>query len=131
MSCLLLIDWHPGWKKMSFQLSLNKTFCPTPQPLIHRRLKHRQTLTKQCFLPPPHRISTQSSQYQNWEANYYSILTVFKLGLLLPESSCRIRSNLRPAHLLKKRLSHRCFPVNFAKFLRTPFLKEHLRWLLP
>ena len=23
-----------------------------------------------------------------------------------------------------------CFPVNFAKFLRTPFLKEHLWWLL-
>ena len=35
-----------------------------------------------------------------------------------------------PATLLKKRLLHRCFPVNFAKFLRTPFLKEHLRWLL-
>ena len=27
-------------------------------------------------------------------------------------------------------LWHRCFPVNFAKFLRTPFLTEHLRWLL-
>ena len=25
---------------------------------------------------------------------------------------------------------HRCFPANFAKFLRTPFLTEHLRWLL-
>ena len=25
---------------------------------------------------------------------------------------------------------HRCFPVNFAKFLRTPFFTEHLRWLL-
>ena len=25
---------------------------------------------------------------------------------------------------------HRCFPVNFAKFLRTPFLKEHHWWLL-
>ena len=37
---------------------------------------------------------------------------------------------LRPATLLKKRLWHRCFPVNFVKFLRTPFLKEHLRWLL-
>ena len=24
----------------------------------------------------------------------------------------------------------RCFPVNFAKFLRTPFLTEHLQWLL-
>ena len=31
---------------------------------------------------------------------------------------------------IKKRLWHRCFPVNFAKFLRTPFLIEHLRWLL-
>ena len=28
---------------------------------------------------------------------------------------------LRPATLLKKRLWCRCFPVNFAKFLRTPF----------
>ena len=26
-----------------------------------------------------------------------------------------------PATLLKKRLWHRCFPVNFAKLLRTPF----------
>ena len=28
-----------------------------------------------------------------------------------------------------KRPSHRCFPVNFAKFLRTSFLTEHIRWL--
>ena len=27
----------------------------------------------------------------------------------------------RSATLLKKRLWHSCFPVNFAKFLRTPF----------
>ena len=31
---------------------------------------------------------------------------------------------------LKKRLWHRCVPGNFAKFLRTPFSTEHLRWLL-
>ena len=31
---------------------------------------------------------------------------------------------LKPATLLKRRLWHRCFPVNFAKFLRTPFLKN-------
>ena len=30
----------------------------------------------------------------------------------------------RPATLLKKSLWHRCFPVNFAKFLRTPFLQN-------
>ena len=39
-------------------------------------------------------------------------------------------AGLRSVTLLKKRLWHRCFPVNFAKFLRIPFLTEHLRWLL-
>ena len=33
-------------------------------------------------------------------------------------------AGLRPATLLKKRLWHRYFPVNFAKFLRTPFLQN-------
>ena len=28
----------------------------------------------------------------------------------------------RPTILLKKRLRHKCFPLIFAKFLRTPFL---------
>ena len=32
--------------------------------------------------------------------------------------------------LYEKRDSDTCFPVNFAKFLRTPFLTEHLWWLL-
>ena len=39
-------------------------------------------------------------------------------------------ASLGPATLLKKRPWHRCFPVNFAKFLRTPFSIEHLWWLL-
>ena len=30
----------------------------------------------------------------------------------------------KPATLFKKRLWHRCFPVNFVKFLRTAFLTE-------
>ena len=33
-------------------------------------------------------------------------------------------SGLRPATLLKKRLWHKCFLVNFVKFLRTPFLQN-------
>ena len=37
---------------------------------------------------------------------------------------------LSPAFLLEKRLWHRCFSVNFAKFLRTPCLTKHLWWLL-
>ena len=36
---------------------------------------------------------------------------------------------LMPATLLKKSLWKRCFPMNFAKFLRTTFFREHLRCL--
>ena len=35
------------------------------------------------------------------------------------------------ATLLKKRLWHRCFPVNFAKFLRKPFSQSTSGWLFP
>ena len=40
-----------------------------------------------------------------------------------------IKLQARPTTLLK-RLWHRCFPVNFAKFLRIPFFTGHLWWLL-
>ena len=33
-------------------------------------------------------------------------------------------SGLKAVTLLKKRLQHRCFQVNFMKFLRTPFLQN-------
>ena len=33
-------------------------------------------------------------------------------------------AGLEPATLIKWRLLHRCFPVNFTKFLRTPFLQN-------
>ena len=33
-------------------------------------------------------------------------------------------AGLRPATLLKKKLWHRCFPINFVKFLRTAFLRN-------
>ena len=47
-------------------------------------------------------------------------------------AACRVSFliKLQPATLLKKKFWHRCFPVNFAKILRTPFLTDHLRWLL-
>ena len=39
-------------------------------------------------------------------------------------------AGLKPVDLLRKRLWYRSFPVNFVKFLRTPFLVEHLWWIL-
>ena len=62
-----------------------------------------------------------------------SINTVFlKISQNSQENTCARVSFLiklqasQPATLLKKRLWHRCFPVNFAKFLRTTFFIEHL-----
>ena len=39
-------------------------------------------------------------------------------------------AGLRLLILLKKRLWHKCFPVNFVKYLRIPIFIEHLWWLL-
>ena len=39
-------------------------------------------------------------------------------------------AGLRSATSLKKRLWHRCFPVIFAKFLRTPFLQNTSKQLV-
>ena len=44
----------------------------------------------------------------------------------MPESLFNKVASLSPATLLKKRLWHRCFPVNFSKFLRTPFYRTTL-----
>ena len=63
--------------------------------------------------------------------------SVKKILLEIPENSqentCDRVSfliKLQAATLLKEKLWHRCLPVNFLKFLRTPFLTEHLWWLL-
>ena len=39
-------------------------------------------------------------------------------------------ASLRSASSFKKRLQHRSFPVNFAKFLRTTFLQNTWQWHL-
>ena len=39
-------------------------------------------------------------------------------------------ADLKVCNFIKKRLQHRCFPVEFHKFLRASFFTEHLRWLL-
>ena len=37
---------------------------------------------------------------------------------------------LQACHFIKKRLQHRCFPVNIATFLKTPTLTNICEWLL-
>ena len=59
---------NPGWKMMRFQLALNNTFCPNPQPLTHQQVKqHKRTKINKTMLSAPslphHQFSTQSLQY--------------------------------------------------------------------
>ena len=56
--------------------------------------------------------------------------SVKKVFLEISQNSKETTLQAAPATLLKKRLWHRCFPVNIAKYLRTPFFTEHLWWLL-
>ena len=49
------------------------------------------------------------------------------------ESTCvggTFLKSCNPEDSVKKRLQRWCFPVKFAKYLRTPILTEQLRWLL-
>ena len=70
--------------------------------------------------------------------------TLLWLDSLIPEAASRgalykkmflkILQNLQEnscvrVSLLKRKLWHRCFPVNFTKFPRTSFFIEHLLWL--
>ena len=73
------VDLNTCWKKTRFQLALNETFCPNQQPL-----------------PPPHRFSTQSLQYENLNTNKYSTVTVNGLGPPVLESSARISKFYAP-----------------------------------
>ena len=50
-----------------------------------------------------------------------------KISQISVENIC---VGLKACNYIKKRLQHRCFPVKFPKFLRTPFFTEQLRWLL-
>ena len=58
------------------------------------------------------------------EVFYKTVLTNFRKfrGKHLTQSL--FFNKVRPATLLKKRLWHRCFPLNFLKFVRTPFLQK-------
>ena len=65
---------------------------------------------------------------------YLSVLLYIQhLQKLPPEVFCKkkvfLEISQKACNFIKKRHSHRCFPVTFAKFLRTCFLQNQLRTL--
>ena len=91
---------------MRFQLTLNKTFCPTPPLPTHQRLKHRQRTKNFVW------FSTQSPQYQNWKANKYAILTITELEPPVTEFSAKFQNAL-PALILNTNLIKRELKIDY------------------
>ena len=79
-----------------------------------------------------HLLQKQESKKRRTKAfaQKYSVKKVFLEILQNSQGNNLPCQSLRSATLLKKRLWHSCFPVNFAKFLRIPFVTEHLMWQL-
>ena len=101
--------------------------------IIYNKISHIQILTNHLI---PYLLASFHKKHR-WmysarliEAvvRWCSVKKAFlKISQNSQENTC---ARVRPATLLKNRLWHSCFPENFAKFLRTPFLIENLRWLL-
>ena len=113
--------------------SRSEVFCK-PTNLSKKRLWQRRfPVYFAKFLRTPFLQNISGGFF--WKLHIYSYLLILtqpaficsnskmKTAENLVRSSNR-RSSLRAATLLKKRLWHRCFPVNFAKFLRIPFLQN-------
>ena len=60
------------------------------------------------------------------------VIVFFKTHRKIPVSKSFFNkiAGLRAATLLKKRFRHRCFSLDFAKFLRPPFCHKTSGWLL-
>ena len=78
-------------------------------------------------------IKCQLASYQNYFRSSRQRCSIYEKGVFRSfvkftgKHQCQslfFVSEPRPATLLKKRLLKRCFPVNFTKFLRTPFLQN-------
>ena len=95
------------------KLNISGYFLPNPSPPPKKeKISKKLTLLTNSYKSISKECESNSNNNNNNEKKTKTSI----LNLYSPESSNR------PATLLKKRLWHKCLPVNFAKFLRTPFL---------
>ena len=119
MQCLLLSFFKKG--------SISSPQPPNPHPLLK---KPKKACNMESFATIVNGFQVLTIVVK------FSILYIWGVPGYVSEGGVHLIFNsftgpsTRPATLLKKRLWHMCFPVNFPKFLETPFLTEHLRWML-
>ena len=111
--CKDCIEWKIKYKKYKPRTVPGKWWAFVSKCMSEKN--HSEAVTRRCSIKKGFLEISQNSQG--------SICT--RVSFLI-----KFQASTWPANLLKMRLWHRCFPVNFAKFLRTSFLTERLRWLL-
>ena len=106
-----MITYIPLYLGLTFSI-LNLRYCCS----IFRRVKSHISVTQNC----QNHISSRPEDL----CKIYVLenFTKFTGKQLCHSLFFNKVAGLRPAALSKKRLWHRCFPVNFVKFLRAPFL---------
>ena len=97
---------------------------------FHSHLRQMVPSIIYVFLLTPY--SYQKMRNHGFHCRVYSETVVWrcsvkKVFLKIMQNS---QENICVWVFIKKRFQHRCFPVNFEKFLGTPFFTEYLRWLI-
>ena len=70
---------------------------------------------------------TKSNSYKVFSCEYCQIFknsSFYRTPVMAASVSCNKVAGLKTSKVTKKRVQHRCFPVKFAKVLRTPFLQN-------
>ena len=98
---------QPVFQSLSSEEFSNRWVCDTIRYLVPEVCLHRKWKSGTIFQKQPPEV-------------------LYKKGVLRNFT----KLCLSPATLLKKRLWHRCFPLDFAKFVRTPFLQNNSGRLL-
>ena len=123
------IFWRVGFSQHITLASLSSTYSrlrdffnpeaiftiPDWAELIVKLLQFTEAVVRRCSLNKVFLEISQNS-LENTCASISFLITLQPLGQSLLFNKVE---GLRPATLSKKRLSNRCFPVNFSKFLRT------------
>ena len=112
---------------------LGVTFiCKSSKILLHSRFSEKIVTLKVCKLMKSMKIIwCHKINWIIWDFictlnnRFIPNLVYTQMGVIERCSEVPQASNF-----IKNRLWHRCFPVNFVKFIRAPFLTEHFWWLL-
>ena len=126
----LIATFLATWTTCLLKFPLSAAFMLQDEEGVHyisiRYLKNYVIMTFFGTFPV---ILVHASKFRSSRPEMFYKKAVLRILQNSQENTC---ARISPqSTLLKKRLWCRCFPVNFAKFLRALFLIEYLWWLIP